>query len=207
MVRKRAWSVADVYAAKFDELDFDGDWLMAIGKPERTGAWIVYGPPKNGKTTFSMMLAKYLSQFGRVYYNSVEEGLSKSITMAYERVGMIEVGGKVILEQESYEEMFFRLKKHKSPDIVFVDSVQFMEMKFKEYKELKASFPSKIFVFVSHINGRYPEGTVAMKIYRDANVVCRVEGRRAFIESRYEGDGFIDIDADYANTYWQGQGK
>lgn len=204
---ERAYSVTDVYNAKFEELQFEGEWLQAIGKPEMTGSWFVFGPPKNGKTSFSMKLAKYMTNFGRVYYNSYEEGLSKTIQMAYKRVGMADVGGRIILKQESYEQMLKRLKRHKSPDIVFIDSVQFLEMKFKEYKTLKDTFPSKIFIYISHVQGRIPEGNTAQRIWRDANVIFRVEGRRAFVESRYEGDGFIDIDAEFAMNYWQGQNK
>lgn len=204
---ERAWSVTDIYEAKFDELEFDGDWLRAIGKPERTGSWIIMGLTKSGKTTLSMMLAKYLTTFGRVYYNSIEEGKSKSIQEAYKRVGMIDAAGKMIMKKESYEKMITRLKRHKSPEFVFIDTVQFMEMKFREYKELKEMFPSKIFIYVSHMQGKQPDGITALKIMRDANVIVRVEGRRAFFVTRYEGEGYIDIDTEYAVKYWLDKGK
>lgn len=204
---RRAFSVTEVLNAKFNELDFDSEWLKAIGRPEKTGTWIISGPTKNGKTTFCMMLAKYLTKFDRVYYNSVEEGLSKSMQTAYKRVGMKEVKGKVLMEKESLEEMEARLEAHKSPGFVFVDSIQFLNIKQDEYKALKEKFKNKIIIYISHVKGRQMDGEVAQFIMRDANVVIRVEGRRAFIETRYEGDGYIDVHKEYADRYWLGQSK
>jgi len=206
---ERAWSPTDIERAKFKELEFEGEWLREIGKPQITGSWIIMGPPKNGKTSFAMMVAKYLTNFGRVYYNSIEEGFSKTIQLAFKRVDMSEAKGKLILAQENFNQMYTRLSRHKSPDIVIIDSLQFMELEFSEYKKLKVDFANKIFIFISHVDGRKPEGKTAQRIWRDANVIARVEGRRAFIESRFEPDGvgYIDIDAEFANNYWQGQSK
>ena len=115
---KRAYSVKNVMDAKFRTLPFDGEWLSAVGTPELTGSWMIYGAPKNGKTTFAMMLAKYLTRFGRVAYDSVEEGLSQTIKMAMERVGMEEVGHRLILlDKEGVDELAERLARRKSPGI------------------------------------------------------------------------------------------
>ena len=185
---KRAYSVNNVVDAKFNTLKLDGQWKEAIGCPEFSGSWFIYGPPKNGKTSFAMMLVKYLTSFKRAAYNSVEEGLSLTIKMAFERVNMAEVGGKLVLiEKENVEELIERLKRHKSPDIIVIDSVQFLELKFGEYKALKSMFPNKLFIYISHVEGKIPEGLTARKIWRDANVVFRIEGFKAFPVSRYGG--------------------
>jgi lipoate-protein ligase A len=89
-----------------------------------------------------MMLAKYLTKFEKVFYNSVEEGLSRSVQIAYERVGMIEASGKITLKKEGLEAMIERLQKRKSANIVFVDSLQFLGITFKDYKRLKTMFPA-----------------------------------------------------------------
>ena len=199
----QALSVNKVLNAKFHLLEMDGEWLSAIGKPELTGSWMIYGAPKNGKTTFAMMLAKNLSRFCRVAYDSVEEGLSQSIQMSMERVGMSEVGGRVVLlDKEPFGELVKRLNKQKSPDVVIIDSVQFMGLTFDEYKRLKTAFPDKLFVYVSHVSGRQPEGQVAKRIWRDANVYFRIEGHRAFHVSRYGGGNPIDVWKERAEEYW-----
>jgi nucleoside-triphosphatase THEP1 len=200
---KRAYSVRNVADAKFKTLHLEGAWESAIGTPELTGSWFIYGAPKNGKTTFALQLAKYLTGFGRVAYDSVEEGLSLTMQMAMERVGMEEVGSRlVLLEKEDVAELTERLKRHKSPDIVIIDSVQFLDLKFSEYKQLKEAFPDKLFIYISHIEGKQPEGNTARRIWRDANVYFSVEGFRAFPVSRYGGGEPVDIYPEKAMEYW-----
>lgn len=202
-MRKRAYSVKNVMDAKFRMLPFDGEWLSAVGTPELTGSWMIYGAPKNGKTTFAMMLAKYLTRFGRVAYDSVEEGLSQTIKMAMERVGMEEVGHRLILlDKEGVDELAERLARRKSPGIVVIDSVQFLGLNFSQYKRLKEQFPDKLFVYISHVDGRKPEGSTAQSIWRDANVYFNVEGYRAFPVGRYGGGKYIDVWPEQAAEYW-----
>lgn len=200
---KQAYSINKVITTRFDTLDFDGGWLDAVGKPECTGSWIIYGPPKNGKTTFAMQLAKYLTQFRRVAYDSVEEGLSLTIQMAMERTEMLDAAGRItLLDKEGVDELRERLDKRRSPDVVFIDSIQFLDLKFSEYKELKARYPQKLFVYISHVAGWQPEGQVAKRIWRDANVTFRIEGFRAFPTGRYGGGQFINISEERANAYF-----
>lgn len=200
---RRALSIKNVIDAKFNVLDFKGVWLQAIGRPEMGGSWFIYGPPKNGKTSFAMMLSKYMANFGRGAYDSIEEGLSLSMQMAMERVNMSEVGRKmVLLDKMGIVELSQWLKKRNSRDFIVIDSVQFAEMRFTDYKMLKEQFPSKLFIYVSHVDGRWPDGQVARRIWRDANVSFRIEGFRAFPVGRYGGGDYITINDALASKYW-----
>lgn len=199
---KRALSVNNILTAKFNTLPFEGAWQAAVGNPELTGSWVIYGAPKNGKTSFAFMLAKYLTQFKRVAYDSVEEGKSLTMQMQVQRHQMLDVGGKfILLDKEDIDELKTRLDHHKSPDVIFIDSVQFLDMKFSEYKELKARYPQKLFIYISHVQGTQPEGQVAKRIWRDANVIFRVEGFRSFPTSRYGGGESIDVWKEKAEAY------
>jgi hypothetical protein len=199
----RARSINEILNEKFRAVELEGIWKDAIGSPELLGTWFVYGDTKQGKTTLSMMLAKYLSGFGRVFYNAIEEGVSLSVQNAYKRVGMHEAKGSVALEKETIEEMIKRLQRLKSPNIVFVDSVQFADMKFADYKKIKQMFPSKLFIYISHVNNKKPDGAAARGIWRDASVVFRVEGFKAFPISRFGGDNKeIIINQQLADVYW-----
>jgi len=199
----RAYSVKNVYDAKFKTLPFTDEWLDAIGEPELTGSMIILGPPKNGKTSFALQFAKYLTRFSRVAYNSVEEGLSRTMQMALSRVNMIEAGTRfVLLEKEGFDELIVRLDRHKSPNIVFIDSIQFMELSFDQYKTLKSRYPDKLIVYLSHVEGGKPDGAVAKRIWRDANVVLRVEGFKMFPVGRYGGGAPIIISEQKAAEYW-----
>ena len=199
---ERAYSVNNVLNAKYKTLELEGEWKEAIGIPEPLGSWFIYGPSKNGKTSFAMLLSKYLTNFRRVAYNSIEEGFCRSIKLAMKRVNMIEVKGKLVLVKKETEELIEYLSKHKSPEIIVIDSVQFLELTFKEYKKIKAMFPNKLFIYISHVEGRQPEGLTARKILRDSSVVFRIEGFKAFPVSRYGGGKPIVISEDKASEYW-----
>lgn len=184
----RAISVSQLYKTRFKEMMFEGEWKDLIGNPEIKGGWLIYGGSGNGKTRFAMQLCKYLSRFERVAYDSLEEGLSKSVQMAFIAVNMYEVKNRVILlDAEPMNELVVRLQKHKSPNIIVIDSVQYSGMTYKDYKELRNMFPNKLFILISHADGKNPAGRVAKSIKYDAFVKIWVEGYRAFAVSRFGG--------------------
>lgn len=182
---------------------FEGKWQELIGDPEIKGGWLIYGPSGNGKTRFAMQLCKYLSKFERVAYDSLEEGLSKSVQMAFRAVNMYEVKSRVfLLDAEPMDELIIRLKKHKSPNIVVIDSLQYSGMTYNDYKTLRSLFPQKLFILISHAEGKNPAGRVAKSIKYDAFVKIWVEGYRAFAVSRYGGGEPYTIWDEGADEYW-----
>lgn len=186
---KRARTAAEMMATKFKVVDFDGEWEELFGKPELRGSWIIWGESANGKTDFNMKLAKYLTRFAKVDYNSLEEGFSESLKQAIERNYMSECKRRFhILDKEPLEELELRLSKRESPDVVIIDSVQYCDLTKRSYKALLKKYPKKLFIFISHAAGKLPEGRTANAIRYDANVKIRIEGFRASIESRYGGD-------------------
>lgn len=187
--RKRMANAREVLEMNFRPMGFDGEMLELFGDPERTGCWIIWGESGNGKTSCALQLAKYLTRFGRVLYDSIEEGISLSLKNALERTGMIECKNRFfILNKESLSELEVRLEKRKSPDIIFIDSVQYSGLNKITAKALVEKFPNKLFVFVSHAAGKLPDGRTANAIRYDANVKIMVRGYQAKIQSRYGGD-------------------
>lgn len=199
----RGKTYSDLINKKFEELDFAGEWLEAIGKPEVCGSWLIYGNSGNGKTRFAMQLCKYFATFEKVMYNSWEEGSSKSMVRAIEAVGMGEVKHNfVLLEQESMEDLKRRLRKRKSPRIIFIDSWQYMGANYSDYKQLRSEFKNKLFIIISHADGKSPAGRTAKSINYDAFVKIWVEMFRAFPISRYGGGKPIDVWAEEAEKRW-----
>lgn len=206
----RAISNKNVLTAKFKVAEFDGAFLASFGKPELRGAWIIYGGSGSGKTSFVMQVCKYLTRFRRVAYDSLEQGLSLSLQKAWERVGMEEVGNRIILlNKESLKDLRLRLAKKQSPDVVVVDSVHYwLGLKMSDYINLRNDFPDKLFIFVSHEKGGQPDGKLAQKIRYDSDIKIRVEGYKAFVTTRYEvaerGEGGADfiIWEQGAQDYW-----
>lgn len=213
----RAISNKNVLAAQFETADFDGPFLASFGRPELRGAWLIWGGSGSGKTTFTLQLCKYLAKFRRVAYDSLEQGLSLSLQKAWERVNMSEAGSNIILlDKEDHPELCARLRKRRSPDIIVVDSVQYLtKFYMDQYKALKAEFPNKLFVFISQADkaDKNPEGHIAKKIRYDADIKIRVEGYKAFVATRYEvpelGEGGADfiIWQEGADAYWLNQIK
>ena len=149
------------------------------------------------------MMAKYLTDFGRGAYNTIEEGASLSIQMAIRRLAMHEVRRKMlVLDKVSLPDLRKWLRKRNSPDFIIIDSVQFAGMRFAEYKQFKKEFADKLFIYISHVEGKQPDGQVAKRIWRDANVYFRIEGYRAFPVSRYGGGAPITIWEEGAAEYW-----
>lgn len=190
----RPYTVTDVYRKKMNVLAFDGAFEAAIGRPELRGSWLIYGRSFEGKTSFSLQLAKYLTNFGKVLYNSLEEGISASLRTGLEQVEMEDVKNRIhLLDQEPMATMIERLKLRNSADFVIVDSIQYTFMDIPDYKELLSQFPHKLFIFTSHAKGREPKGSLADAAWFDANVKIWVEGFRAFAKSRYGGGEYFDI--------------
>ena len=207
---RRAISNKNVLTAKFEVADFDGAFLASFGRPELRGAWIIYGGSGCGKTTFVMQVCKYLTRFRRVAYNSLEQGLSLSLQKAWERVGMEEVGNRIILlNKESLKDLRVRLTKTQSPDVIVVDSVQYWHgLKWSDFTNLKDDYPDKLFIFVSHERGGLPDGKLAQKIRYDSEIKIRVVGYKAFVSTRYEVADLGEGGADFviweagAQEYW-----
>jgi hypothetical protein len=169
---QRAISNNNVLEARFDTVNFTGDWLASFGRPELRGSWLIYGGSGSGKTTFMLLLGKYLTNFGTVAYNSLEQGLSLSMQRAWERVDMAEAGsGIILLEKEPLGELRVRLKKRRSPDAVIIDSMHYwLGFSMSDYISLLNEFKSKLFVFCAHEQKREPRGSLAQYIRYNSDV-------------------------------------
>lgn len=203
MRARRALTVKDIRAYKAHTLTFDGEWLSCIGSPELTGSWIIWGNSSNGKTRFALQLAKYLSQYVRVAYNSLEEGLSVSLQSAILDIGFDDVERNVMfLDKESLDDLKIRLAKRRSPQVIIIDSLQYTGLKYKEYIDLKDTFRNKLFIFISHADGKEPKGEVARSVKYDAFVKILVEGFKAFPQSRFGGGSTYLIWDKGAEKFW-----
>lgn len=201
---RNAKGVREVLGMKYETMDFDGPWLDAFGKPERRGVWIIWGNSGTGKTTFALQLCKYLCRFGRVAYDSLEEGACLTMQNAFRREEMMEVNKRFLLiDNENMEELSVRLKRQKSPDIVVIDSFQYTGMNYRQYIAFKERHRRKLLIFISHADGKLPNGRAAKSLMYDASLKIYVEGFRAFSKGRFIGPKeHYDIVPEKARTYW-----
>lgn len=182
---------------------FSDKWLAAMGDPKLMGVWIIYGHSTNGKSSFSMQLAKYLCNFASVAYNTIEEGNVKSFQQLLNRENMTEVNKKFrLLYKESFASLLTGLESRKSPKVILIDSVQSWNINKKMYTQLIEKYPNKLFIFISRADGKEPEGKLAKDIKYDAFVKIKVEGYRAYCVSRYGGGQHYTIWEEGASNYW-----
>ncbi len=169
-------------------MKFEGEWLAHMGQPERRGTIIICGPSFNGKTRYAIKLCKQLSYFTKVLYNSFEEAGRDSLRQAFEQEGMRERNGHVqVLDGEPMDELAKRLSEKRSAGAVIIDSLQYTRMSYEQYVEFTRGFPDKLFVFISHADGKKPAGSTAERVWYDAGVKVWVSLYTAYAQSRYGG--------------------
>lgn len=185
---KRALSINDIYKMKFTDLEVSEDWEALFGIPECSGVWMIWGHSGNGKTRFALKLAKELTKTGKVLFNTLEEGARKSFQRAVKQSYLKGFSRKIIvLNREPIEEMKNRLRRPKAPKIAIIDSFQYSGLTKAQYKELKEEFPDVLFIFLSHAEGKHPEGRPAKFVRYDADVKIYIDSYVASAVSRYGG--------------------
>ncbi len=191
IVVPRAYSWEDIQNRNFRTLPFEGEFLEHIGEPELSGSWITWGCSGNGKTAYVLKVAKYLTQFTRVHYNTLEEGMRRSFKLALERTNIKSVPkGKFAFYADSYDQLVKRLEMRRSANFIIIDSSQyfFRGMNIKHYFELINKFPTKLFFFVSHAQGNEPKGKLADDIRYHSDVKIHVKDFVAEVQaSRFGG--------------------
>lgn len=171
-------------------LDVSNEWQELFGIPEKFGSWIIWGRSFSGKTRFAVRLATHIAEIGeRVAYLSLEEGDSKSIRRAFAAEYKPKSNIRLALWcNMDLEEVERELKKQRAPQVVIIDSVQYLGINYAGYKKLRQAFPRKLFIFISHANEqKEPAGATAVKIRYDASVKILVDGFVATAFSRYGG--------------------
>jgi len=196
VIQKNARGVREVMEMQYSTFPFEGEWYDAFGTPERRGVWFIWGDSGNGKTTFAMKLAKELCKYALVAYDSLEEGASLTMRNTMERCGMMDVNKRfLLLDAEPLDQLSIRLKRQRSPEIVIIDSFQYTQMTYKQYIQFKEANKKKLLIFISHADGKQPNGRAAKSVMYDATLKIRVEGFRAFSKGRFIGPvGHYDVD-------------
>ena len=194
---KPAVSIEKLARKKFVLMNFTGQWKDLIGTPECSGSLLVYGGSGAGKTTFSLRFLKYITHFKKCAYIPLEEGTKLTFKDAITNANLLPVSARVkIWEGYTVEDIDIELSKPKAPDVVFIDSLQYLKMTSKsvneltkfEYKELLERHPKKLFVFVSHAKKNEPRGALAESVYYGSDVCLFVDDFTVYpAKSRYGG--------------------
>lgn len=177
---------------------------MVFGSPEVSGAWLIYGAEKNGKTWFALMLANYFTNHAKVLYISGEEGTGKDFTEACKRAGLEATNTKIkATGYVELDELQKRLDERRSAKVIVLDNITVYNEAFKygKFKKLIGDNPDKIFIFLAHEENGEPYTSTAKMCRRLAKIIVHVEGLVAQVSGRCPG-GTINIDEEKAQLYW-----
>lgn len=190
----RAIGITDFLNRKFDTYPFDGKWLDSFGLPEKNFKMLVFGHPGNGKTEFCIQLAKYLSQWTKVDFNSYEQGIAKTLQDALIRNSMEEVTGRVMfLDQMPLHELNQRLERPGSARVVIIDSRDFMNLTTEQFKKLIKKFHRKSFIVVCWESAGKPKSQYAKDMEYIVDIKVRVSNFKAHPRCRFGGNQSFTI--------------
>ena len=140
---KRAYSPKEVLAKTYKTLPWGEKWSQPFGFIPTNETWFISGASASGKSSFVMLLAKELANYGMVLYCSYEEGISQSFKERVERFKMGDVQGRFrVITDDSFEDLMARLAKPKSPHFIIVDSFQESDMTYEQFTQMRKRFPA-----------------------------------------------------------------
>lgn len=185
----------------------------SLGEIEMGFDMFIFGNSGDGKSSLSNRVVKEFSQFGKVLHLLYEEGHSKSAKMNLHRSGLIELAntgglqnGYELMDNCTYDDLMYLLSRKQSPKVVIIDSFQYSRFTKEQWLSLKAKYVKgrnkKIFVVISHADGKKPRGSVATDVMYDAQIKVFVKGKIAFVKSRYEGKKNFVIWEEGAKAFW-----
>lgn len=146
-----------------------------------------WGLPGNGKTTYVMQLCKALTALGKAYYNSIEQGDSKSLqdVIALCRMDECAPGTIVFGDRDTFEDMMEKLRKNRAKFVV-IDSRDYMELTQAQWKLMTETFPKKAFIIVCWEGfGGNPKSEHAAAIRFMADIKVHVRNGVATAQSRF----------------------
>lgn len=202
----KSLSSAQVLGINNKTVTLSGEWAACVGEMARHGVVFIWGNSGNGKTSAIMQLCKELAVGCGMkgMYCSLEEGFSVSTQNTLRRHGMQECKSRLqILDSCSLADLTERLSKPRSAEFVVIDSIQYLQLSYKQYIAFKERFRSKLIILISHADGKQPEGRAAKAIRYDAGLKIWVEGYKAFSKGRFIGTtGEAVIWKKGAEEYW-----
>ncbi|MBS1616817.1 MAG: AAA family ATPase, partial [Bacteroidetes bacterium] len=135
-------SVEALKTTKFETIGLTGKWKALIGDPAPGFSAMVYGLPKQGKSTFCLQLANDLAKHGQVLYCALEEGFGATLAEKLNRLG-ISANALQFADQIPHDD----LRRYK---FVFIDSVSEAGLDADGLRELRKANPGTAFIFVYH---------------------------------------------------------
>lgn len=205
----RLMSLSNIEAIKHTYIPFTEKFTDAFGKREKGGIWIVYGKAGSGKSRFVMDLAKEFAEIGmKVMFATLEMGYCSDFKQELHNAGINRSHSITYTEDLTCEDLDELLSRQRSPDVVIIDSIQYFVKQYdataEKIIELRKKYRKKIFLYISHVEGKEVEGKEAYAVKRDSFVRINVAGYRAIYVGRGKAGktGYYTIWEEGAEKFW-----
>jgi hypothetical protein len=205
----RGISIKTLLGKTFKTFEFDGIWKEVLGVQERSGIWVIYASEKNYKTTFTLLLAEYLSKFERINFISAEEGTGFTFQENVARAKIDYKNSKIkfhnFLQLEEIEEI---LNNRQAARIMIFDNATAYidDLKSADLRRLRRKYEKTLLIIVAHEERNEPSTAMSKLAKKLANVYIKLTGSVAFVAGRCPG-GEIIIDEQKAKLYHGNQIK
>ncbi|AMO19438.1 hypothetical protein [Flavobacterium columnare] len=199
----RGISVKTLLSKTFKTFEFDGIWNDVLGQQERNGIWVIYADEKNYKTSFTLMLSKYLTNFEKVNYISAEEGTGFTFQQTVARMNINFDNPRIkfykFLEMDELEKV---LKNREAGKVTVIDNATSYvdELKSADLRRLLKKYPKQLFIIIAHKEKNEPSTAMGKLAKKLSNVFINLSGSVAFFQGRCPG-GELIIDKEKAMLY------
>lgn len=142
MAARNIFNVRSIQERKFDTINLGENYTALFGKPESKFTAMFYGASGSGKSVAALQLADYYAtHIGKALYNSHEERVNQTIQ---ERIAKFNItSGKLYFGNAlSFDEMVDKIQKNYYR-AVFIDSVQYMDFTYEQFKQLRQHFAKR----------------------------------------------------------------
>jgi hypothetical protein len=141
MGARTIFNIKAVREKNFDTLKLE-KYFPVFGNPESKFTAMLYGPSGSGKSVYALQLADYYAaHVGKVLYNSHEERINQTIQ---ERILKFNIQSPKLYFGNAlkYDEMVRKIERNYYRAVI-IDSVQYMQFTYDQFKDLRARFAKR----------------------------------------------------------------
>jgi hypothetical protein len=185
MAKREIFSIKALKEKKYHELDLAPEYSRLMGRPERKFTSLFYGESGSGKSVYALQFADYFAKnFGKVIYNSHEEGANKTIQDRLFNYS-IDASKLFVSNALSFDKMCRYIEKNYYK-LVVIDSVKYMHFTFNQLIELRERFAKRqlsiVMIDFGAFKGKPDSGR---DLLHASDVKLYFKNGRAYAISRY----------------------
>lgn len=145
---------------RFTTIKLTGRWNAFMQNPPTNMRIMLYGEPKNGKTSGAFQLAGELSVHGKVLYNLADQGFNPNTQELIRDFGLVENRNIGLSSTRSLDELAKQIREG-NYQFVFIDMISNFKVTPEEMEHfMKTEFPNVgfVLVFASTKSGNFAGG-------------------------------------------------